>query len=739
MPEDVSSTSDQECRIGGYLLLRTIGQGSFAKVMLARHIVTGTEVAVKFIRRGSSLALREVQCLKKLHHPNITRLFEVMATKNNLIMVMEHLSGGDLATYLQKHGAWTEEEARTIFRQLVSALHHCHEKGFAHRDLKPENILLDADNTIKLADFGFTKEVKHNLLSSFCGTATYMAPEIMMGQAYDGQRVDIWSLGVVLYQLVTGRLPFEGETYGAVKKRVLTGHFLLPHFLSEECQHLLQNIMTLDPAQRPTLDAIIKHPWVNRGQKEGVKLYSEPLCGDIDPQISEQMKQLGYDQEDVRESVAHKTFDHIMGTYLILRSTKRNIRGHTVHVRPCSSPEQRQHRPTTPELRAAGEKTNRSTSPPTKVPVRVPVRATSMAPKGAVSATGVAHRVAIPTTAMEVKLAIPSASSQGEGATPASIVPVELAVPSASSQGEGATPVSIVPVELAVPSARSEGEGATPAFIVPMELAAQSASSQLEVATPASIVPMELAVTSARSQLEVATPASIVPMELAVTSASSQLEVATPASIVPMELAIPSARSQLEVATPTSSESVQLAVTSASSLAEVATPTSSEPMELALTSASTEPEVVIRTSSLAWQVDISNASGEVKGAMKPEGFKSSTLSCPESSPATTSRALHHGSLRQNDPSGCPPSSAWPSFRLLTIISLILENDTTGYSLSSAWPYIGLLTIISLPIHIGPSDCSLSSAWPSIRLTTIISLAPYNGCQAAHHHQPGVPE
>ncbi|XP_028381046.2 sperm motility kinase 3A-like [Phyllostomus discolor] len=663
MPEDVSSASDQECRIGGYLLLRTIGQGSSAKVMLARHIVTGTEVAVKILNKWDyALGFREFQCLRHLTHPNIMRLFEVRHTEDQYFLFVEHLSGGDLATYLQKHGACTEEEARTIFRQLVSALHHCHEKGFAHRDLKPENILLDADNNVKLADFGLSKEFWKCKLTSFCGTMWYVAPEILSSEPYDGQRVDIWSLGVVLYQLVTGKLPFEGGNFWEVQARVLTGHFLLPHFLSEECQHLLQNIMTLDPAQRPTLDAIIKDPWVNRGQKEGVKLYSEPLCGDIDPQISEQMKQLGYDQEDVRESVAHKTFDHIMGTYLILRSTNMNNRGHTVSVRPCSSPEQRQHLPTMPELRAAGEKTNRSTSPPTKVPVRVPVRATSMAPRGTVSTPSMAHRVAIPTTGMKVKLAVPSASSQGEVATPTSSVPMELAVPSASSQGEGATPTSSVPMELAVPSASSE--------------------------------------------------------------------------------------------------------------AQVATPTSSEPMELVFPSITTEPEVVITTSSLVWRVDVSNASGEVKGAIKPEGLKSSTLTCPESSPATTSPAHHHGSFgsfttassaieigssgsrttsgrsksstRSTSRTGSTSSSNHGSSshqgegrqqgprRLLTIISLALQNDTAGCSPSSAWPSTMALQALSPP--------QVSTAERLFRLSHYTQAStPERLFQHSHQPQPGAPE
>ncbi|XP_045689576.1 serine/threonine-protein kinase MARK1-like [Phyllostomus hastatus] len=587
MPEDFTSASDKECRIGGYVVLRTIGKGSFAKVMLARHIATGTEVAVKIIsRRGSSLAFREIHCLKNLNHPNITKLSEVMATENELCLVMEHMSGGELSNYIEKHGARTEEEARTIFRQLVSALHHCHQKGFVHRDLKPENILLDSDKNVKLADFGFTKEEKHNLLSSFCGTATF---------------------------------PFKGENFGEVKRRVLRGYFLLPHFLSEECQHLLQNILTLDPAQRPTLDAIMKDPWVNRGQKEGVNLYSEPLCGDIDPQISEQMKHLGYTQEELRESVAHKAFDNIMGTYLILRSTNMNNRGHTLAVTSASS--QAQVATTTSsepmelaltsattepevvittsslawrvdvsnasgqvdtwslgvildqivtgrlpfmaqELQPAGEKTSKSTNLPINVAVRVAVPTTGVAASGTLSTTCVAKKVAIPATSLEVNLAVPSASTE-----------VSLAIPTPSLE-----------VILAVPSASTEAEEAIPSTGVERRVGVSTTSGEVKVVIKPESVKSTTTCPLPKGGQKEAVNLYSAPL--------SQGEVATKTSFVPMELADPSASSQ----------------------AQVATTTSSEPMELALTSATTEPEVVITTSSLAWRVDVSNASGQVSTA-----------------------------------------------------------------------------------------------------------------------------
>ncbi|TEA24677.1 hypothetical protein DBR06_SOUSAS6310054, partial [Sousa chinensis] len=148
--------------IDDYEILHTIGEGTFAKVKLARHILTGTQVAVKVIKkRRQSLStfqehFREVRNLKALNHPNIVKLLGVIDTEETLFLVMEYLSGGDMFSYLVNHGRMTEAEARGPFQQLVSALQHCHERGIVHRDLKPPNILFDSNMNLKLTDFGFS-------------------------------------------------------------------------------------------------------------------------------------------------------------------------------------------------------------------------------------------------------------------------------------------------------------------------------------------------------------------------------------------------------------------------------------------------------------------------------------------------------------------------------------------------------------------------------------------------------
>ncbi|CAG2058968.1 unnamed protein product, partial [Timema podura] len=192
-----SRTSD-EPHIGKYKLLKTIGKGNFAKVKLAKHMPTGKEVAIKIIDKTQL---------------NPVKLFQVIETEKTLYLVMEYASGGEVFDYLVLHGRMKEKEARAKFRQIVSAVQYCHQKKIIHRDLKAENLLLDSEMNIKIADFGFSNEfTPGNKLDTFCGSPPYAAPELFQGKKYDGPEVDVWSLGVILYTLVSGSLPFDGST-----------------------------------------------------------------------------------------------------------------------------------------------------------------------------------------------------------------------------------------------------------------------------------------------------------------------------------------------------------------------------------------------------------------------------------------------------------------------------------------------------------------------------------------------
>ncbi|XP_071075544.1 serine/threonine-protein kinase MARK2-like [Desmodus rotundus] len=325
---------------GDYIFLKSIGRGSFAEVKLARHWLTGTKVAFKTIsRRGLTAEFEEMKSLKTLHHPNIIALFEVISTPDKHILFMEHAGRGDLCDHLQECGRITEHQARPMFRQMISALHYCHHKGIVHRDLKPENILLDEHLNIKVADFGFSRDFSNYKLTTFCGTLPYMAPEILERRVYDGPKADVWSLGVILYCMVTGEHLFVGDTAGEVIKQIHNKELHLPDFTSVEIQELLHRMLTVDPSQRPTLDALMKDSWVNMGEDEEMRPYSETPWGDIDPQVAQIMRDMGFKKQEIQDSLTHNKYDRIMGTYLILKTKTTKMQGSTIKVRPCPSSE----------------------------------------------------------------------------------------------------------------------------------------------------------------------------------------------------------------------------------------------------------------------------------------------------------------------------------------------------------------------------------------------------------------
>ncbi|KAJ8776154.1 hypothetical protein J1605_015716 [Eschrichtius robustus] len=255
-----AKSAGKKAHIDDFEILHTIGEGTFGKVKLARHILTGTQVAVKVIKKrhqsfSSVQALfREVCSLKALNHLNIVKLLGVIDTEETFFVVMEYLSGGDMSRYLKTHGRMTEAQARGAFQQLVSALQHCHQRGIVHRDLKPLSLLFDSNMNIKLTDFG---------LSNKCDDISYSGPA-----------VDVWSLGVVLYTMVTGSQPFVGKDFQELRKQILQGQYPIPPYLSLKIRDLLQKMIALNPSDRGTLPDLMRHPWVNMGQKEPL----QPPC-----------------------------------------------------------------------------------------------------------------------------------------------------------------------------------------------------------------------------------------------------------------------------------------------------------------------------------------------------------------------------------------------------------------------------------------------------------------------------
>ena len=301
-----------------------IGSGSFGTVNIAEHRTTGEKVAVKCISKSriqksnmGSQVKKEITTMKKLDHPNIVRIKEVLMSNSHLYLVLEYAGGGELFSKIATRGKLSENLARRYFRQIMEAVSFCHSQYICHRDIKPENVLLDDHDNVKIADFGFasimepennsdseysddertrlpsisentestepiipfrdfvaddhgkTKEKKFKnmpskimqKMSTMCGTTHYMAPEIVNRDSYRGDKADIWSCGVVLYVLLTGHLPFDSKSSDEVINKIKGGGFHIPTFLSDLARSIITDIMTPNPLVRPGARTILRHEW----------------------------------------------------------------------------------------------------------------------------------------------------------------------------------------------------------------------------------------------------------------------------------------------------------------------------------------------------------------------------------------------------------------------------------------------------------------------------------------------
>lgn len=311
--------------IQNYDLGKTIGKGNFAKVKVATHLITGVEVAIKIIDKTNlnegSLAklLREVKVMKQLDHPNVVKLFEVIDTEDTLFLILEYAAGGEVFDFLVEHGRMKEKVAREKFRQIVSAIEYCHSLGIVHRDLKAENLLLDADMNVKIADFGFSNFYEAgNPLDTFCGSPPYAAPELFQGKKYEGPEVDVWSLGVILYTLVSGSLPFDGSNLKELRERVLRGKYRIPFYMSTECEQLLKKFLVLVPSKRTSLRSILAAEWMNI-EMEAMVTHVPPNRNGDDEELLGQMTRVGFSRDGVLEALDAGTYDHQCSTFWLLQ------------------------------------------------------------------------------------------------------------------------------------------------------------------------------------------------------------------------------------------------------------------------------------------------------------------------------------------------------------------------------------------------------------------------------------
>ncbi|KAF8718781.1 hypothetical protein HU200_025084 [Digitaria exilis] len=267
-------------RVGEYELLRPIGSGAYSQVWLGRHRARGTEVAVKEIameRLSSKLReslLSEVDILRRIRHDNVITLHDSIKDHGRIYLILEYCRGGDLHAYLQRHKRVSETVAKHFIRQLASGLQMLRDNNVVHRDLKPQNILLVENNEnslLKIADFGFAKFLQpFALAETLCGSPLYMAPEVMQAQKYDA-KADLWSVGVILYQLVTGIPPFNGDNQIQLLKNVLRSReirFPSDCELSHGCIDLCRKLLRLNSVERLTVEEFVHHPFLSEHAPE---------------------------------------------------------------------------------------------------------------------------------------------------------------------------------------------------------------------------------------------------------------------------------------------------------------------------------------------------------------------------------------------------------------------------------------------------------------------------------------
>ncbi|ESO12197.1 hypothetical protein HELRODRAFT_62924, partial [Helobdella robusta] len=312
--------------IGNYRLLRTLGKGTYAKVKLAEHWPTGIEVAVKIIdkqrTRPSDLEkiYREIKIHKFLKHPNIVQIYEVIETANHIFIVLELAKRGcEIFDYIVSKKRLTETDARDKFRQLLSAVAYLHTNKIVHRDLKVENLLLDGDNNIKLCDFGFCNYYDaSSFLDTFCGSPPYAAPELFKGEKYIGPEVDVWSLGVILFTLLTGSLPFDGKTLPELKQKVLQGTFKSPDYVSVRSELFLRKFLKRNPNDRLHLEQALRDDWVSMGYSCAPTYRPTSATLDVNQTVLERMIGMGFPGTEIIESIENKKFNSFHGTYNIL-------------------------------------------------------------------------------------------------------------------------------------------------------------------------------------------------------------------------------------------------------------------------------------------------------------------------------------------------------------------------------------------------------------------------------------
>lgn len=310
---DTSSNARKRTSVGDWDFVKSIGAGSMGQVKLAVNRYTKQFAAIKIVpkafthrpREGresneakDARVIREAAIGRLLEHPNISRLYDVFSMTGHFYLVFEYISGGQMLDYIISHGCVKETQARRFARSISSALDYCHHNSVVHRDLKIENILIADDGDIRLIDFGLSNLFRRdNLLRTFCGSLYFAAPELLNAMPYIGPEIDVWSFGIVIYVLVSGKVPFEDKSMTVLHAKIKRGIIEYPQWLSSLCVDLLRRMLNVNPSERATLSDVMHHPWMCKGFDGPPESYIPrrlPLTYDsIDCRVIEEMEHLG--------------------------------------------------------------------------------------------------------------------------------------------------------------------------------------------------------------------------------------------------------------------------------------------------------------------------------------------------------------------------------------------------------------------------------------------------------------
>ena len=318
--------------IDQYIIEEKLGEGIFGTVKLATHKLTNEKVAIKLLNKNritkaqQTLLSRELSILKRMNHFNIIKLYSIIETESIIYLIQEYSQGKELSHYIQNHSKIDEKEICKFFQQIISGIEYIHKMGIVHRDLKPENILLTRANDIKIIDFGLSNTYSEGqLLKTSCGSPYYAPPEMLQGKPYKGLYSDIYSCGIILYYMLSKKLPFNEKNNTELYKKIIEGKFNMPKNISKDAQDLLKKIIKVNPEERIKIADIKNHPWfqlANIHYNMHAGLNCDDIIFPIDNEIVGKMHELGFKKMEVRYNIIKNEHNNITTTYYLLLDKK---------------------------------------------------------------------------------------------------------------------------------------------------------------------------------------------------------------------------------------------------------------------------------------------------------------------------------------------------------------------------------------------------------------------------------